>query len=124
MRRQGPSSRKDVVMFVSLPTAPWARAAGKVGLAALGPLLALAWACLRWPGVENTALASSLPPEKKQTVRAHYRRFCARCHGNDHTGAAGRVPNFTSRSWQQRRSDSQLLVSILEGKGSGMPPFH
>jgi mono/diheme cytochrome c family protein len=108
-------------MFVSPLTAPGVRAVGKAGLAACAALLALAWAGLRWPGAENAARASALSPKKKQAVRGHYRRFCSRCHGGDYTGEPGRTPDFTSRSWHGRRSDTQLLVSILEGKGRGMP---
>jgi mono/diheme cytochrome c family protein len=54
---------------------------------------------------------------------------CARCHGQDGTGREARgdqfdeIPNFGSHKWQASRSDAQLLVSILEGKGSHMPPF-
>jgi hypothetical protein len=33
------------------------------------------------------------------------------------------MPDFTSRRWQQERSDAQLVVSILEGKGARMPAF-
>ena len=110
-------------MFVSSLRAPGVRAVGKAGLAACATLLVLAWAGLRWPGAETAVRASSLSAEKKQTVRGHYRRFCSRCHGGDYTGELGRTPDFTSRSWHGRRSDSQLLVSILEGKGRGMPAY-
>ncbi len=53
---------------------------------------------------------------------------CARCHGDDGTGSGlrgtmGRLPNFANVHWQQQRSDAQLVVSILEGKGSRMPAF-
>jgi hypothetical protein len=33
------------------------------------------------------------------------------------------IPDFNSRRWQQRRSDAQLVASILEGKGTRMPAF-
>jgi hypothetical protein len=33
------------------------------------------------------------------------------------------IPDFTKPSWQQERSDAKLLVSILDGKGQGMPTF-
>ena len=57
---------------------------------------------------------------------ALYRRYCQNCHGADGKGGGGAVkdvPNFTQVSWQQQRTDLQLLVTILEGKGSGMPSF-
>jgi hypothetical protein len=33
------------------------------------------------------------------------------------------IPDFTAASWQSRRSDAQLLSSILEGKSDDMPAF-
>jgi uncharacterized membrane protein len=32
------------------------------------------------------------------------------------------IPDFTDASWQTRRTNSQLLESILDGKGPDMPP--
>jgi mono/diheme cytochrome c family protein len=57
-----------------------------------------------------------------------YRRQCQRCHGADGTGRptrddTSRVPDFTSRAWQERRSDAHLGASILEGQGTQMPAF-
>jgi mono/diheme cytochrome c family protein len=57
-----------------------------------------------------------------------YRRQCQRCHGADGTGSptrddTSRVPDFTNRAWQERRSDAQLAASILEGQGTRMPAF-
>jgi mono/diheme cytochrome c family protein len=62
-----------------------------------------------------------------QAAAALYRRFCQRCHavsgqGDPGAGFSG-IPNFTDPAWQTRRSDAQLLVSILDGKGDGMPTF-
>jgi uncharacterized membrane protein len=50
-----------------------------------------------------------------------------KCHGADGTGSQVRdrlpeTPDFTDASWQGRRSDAQLLASILDGKGKEMPP--
>jgi len=50
------------------------------------------------------------------------------CHGADGTGKPARrrlpeIPNFTDTGWQARRSDAQLLASILDGKGKNMPPW-
>jgi hypothetical protein len=49
-----------------------------------------------------------------------------RCHGADGSGSHVRrrqpeIPNFTDPKWQARRSDAQLLTSILDGKGKKMP---
>src|SRR6516164_5212158 len=58
-----------------------------------------------------------------------FRRHCVKCHGADGTGAQTRkfhaqIPDFTDASWQARRSDARLVVSILDGKGQEMPPWH
>ena len=67
--------------------------------------------------------------DRLQAAHRFYERRCSSCHDDDGTGGALRqalpqVPDFTSRGWQVRRSDAQLVVSILEGKGSRMPAFH
>jgi mono/diheme cytochrome c family protein len=59
----------------------------------------------------------------KDTASILFRQHCQRCHGADGTGRQGGLPVFTSRTWQERRTDVQLVVSILEGKGTGMPGF-
>jgi mono/diheme cytochrome c family protein len=53
---------------------------------------------------------------------------CAKCHGADGTGSPARgqspeIPDFTKPAWQARRTDAGLLVSVLDGKGRGMPPW-
>lgn len=68
-------------------------------------------------------------PERLHAARQLFQRRCAGCHDSDGSGGVLRgsvplVPDFTSSRWQQRRRDEQLLVSILEGKGSRMPSFH
>ena len=69
------------------------------------------------------------PAERLQAARRVYERHCSSCHGDDGTGGALRstvsqIPDFTSRGWQTRRTDAQLAVSILEGRGTRMPAFH
>ena len=54
-------------------------------------------------------------------------RRCEKCHGPDGTGNRTRgllseIPDFTNASWQARRADVQLISSIVDGKGSDMPP--
>jgi hypothetical protein len=59
-------------------------------------------------------------------ARDLYNRRCIRCHGEDGKGDGerkGALPDFKSRRWQQDRSDAQVLVTILEGKGTRMPAF-
>ena len=71
----------------------------------------------------------ALRSEKRLSeARTLFRTNCQRCHGNSDGTAAPRkrlssIPDFSSPSWHQRRGDQQLLISILDGKGSSMPPF-
>ena len=56
-----------------------------------------------------------------------FRQRCVKCHGADGTGSQTRsllseIPDFTIASWQAQRADAQLMASILDGKGSDMPP--
>jgi mono/diheme cytochrome c family protein len=87
----------------------------------------------RSPNPDNAARQSTsrLSPEKQlamQEGRRLFQKSCARCHGRDGKGADARdnfpmIPDFSAGPWQQKRSDAQLLVSILDGKGTAMPAF-
>jgi mono/diheme cytochrome c family protein len=53
---------------------------------------------------------------------------CSRCHDADGTGRSSsadfrEIPDFSNHKWQDSRSDAELLVSILDGKGTHMPGF-
>jgi mono/diheme cytochrome c family protein len=55
-----------------------------------------------------------------------FRQYCFVCHGVDGTGAMMRasmppIPDFSNSAFQQEHSDAQLLVSVLDGKGTLMP---
>ncbi len=74
------------------------------------------------------------PPETAAAERSLrdgsrlFQRSCAMCHGSDGRGSGVRetmpaIPDFTAPAWHQRRTDSQLITSILEGKGTNMPAF-
>jgi mono/diheme cytochrome c family protein len=81
---------------------------------------------LAWGGAE-IGLNAEPSPRRGDPDRV-FRQHCARCHGDDFTGAAWRddgrrIPDFTSGAWQASRSDGQLLASIREGKGLRMPAF-
>ena len=57
-----------------------------------------------------------------------FQRLCAKCHASDGMGSGLRqslptIPDFTVHSWQAGRNDPQLIVSVLDGKGTGMPAF-
>jgi mono/diheme cytochrome c family protein len=76
----------------------------------------------------RTSSGSAMQSEGLRVAAGHYSRFCARCHGGDYTGNGWNkrgqpIPNFKSLSWQDSRSDAELFVSIVEGKGTHMPAF-
>ena len=75
-----------------------------------------------------TARAVASRPRTSDTGRRLYHMRCARCHEDD--GKSGdlhesnpHAPDFTNPDWQQRRSTQELIVSILDGKGTQMPAF-
>jgi len=65
------------------------------------------------------------PEQEKRVVIGIFSRYCIRCHGVDGRGEwdIPDVPNFTNLRWQESRTDGQLARSILEGRGSVMPPW-
>jgi mono/diheme cytochrome c family protein/uncharacterized membrane protein len=82
------------------------------------------------PQTDSTSLRLTKAPEGKgmAAVRRLFKQHCEKCHGADGKGSAARklmpeIPDFTRAAWQKKRSDAQLLVSILEGKGTAMPPL-
>jgi mono/diheme cytochrome c family protein len=69
---------------------------------------------------------SQSPADEFRATRELYAKHCAQCHGANGVGSRSRklfpeTPDFTNAAWQAGRSDVQFLVSILEGKGTGMP---
>jgi mono/diheme cytochrome c family protein len=55
-----------------------------------------------------------------------YQQYCFICHGEDGRGTKMRpvlppIPDFTNAAWHKEHADSQLTISILDGKGSLMP---
>lgn len=55
-----------------------------------------------------------------------FRQYCFVCHGVDGKGTLMRpvlppIPDLTSPAFHKEHSDAQLLVSILDGKGTMMP---
>lgn len=67
--------------------------------------------------------------ERLRAAGATFGTLCIACHGPDGRGTAVRmamppIPDFTSRDWQLNRSNSQLATSIMEGKGTLMPPWN
>jgi mono/diheme cytochrome c family protein len=82
------------------------------------------------PATETPTSKPSAPDStpRRETVNI-FERNCASCHGRDGKGTPAaaaltpRPPNFTDKTWQSTRTQIQLIVSILEGKGSRMPAF-
>jgi mono/diheme cytochrome c family protein len=116
------------------------RTAGRLVLAGLVLLVGVAMWHLFRPapvlaraepsGPLQRAAPPSLAPRAAGTRAAGnlYVERCQSCHGADGTGRGTRAPiaetpDFTSREWQERRSDTQLLAGILEGAGTQMPAF-
>jgi mono/diheme cytochrome c family protein len=55
-----------------------------------------------------------------------FRQFCMTCHDRDGTGNVQRanlppIPNFRDADWHKKKSDGELLSSIMDGKGTLMP---
>jgi mono/diheme cytochrome c family protein len=74
------------------------------------------------------ANSNGAPAAIPLTAQATFQRLCTGCHGSDGDGSPLRVstpsiPDFALRDWQEKRTNGALTVSILEGKGRGMPPF-
>src|SRR5260370_18647652 len=83
-----------------------------------------------FPPRELLSFNSPVPTDRdtRFDAKAYYKKCCKKCHGADGVGTDGRktfseIPDFTSNSWQKKRTDAQLEISIQDGKGAGMPPF-
>lgn len=64
----------------------------------------------------------------RQATEDLYRRLCAGCHSADGRGRRMRasmpsLPDFAASAWQASRTDVQLTVGILNGRGREMPAF-
>ena len=87
----------------------------------------LAWALWAAEGPADQPSGSGSAAPTAETTRL-YGQYCKACHGTDGKGTAMRatmptIPDFTSRAWQDSRSNAELLVGTLEGKGTFMPGF-
>jgi mono/diheme cytochrome c family protein len=79
---------------------------------------------LLWNMTFHSAAQAPSEGSKPATAAKLYAHYCQRCHGANGkgTGYEG-APDFTNRTWQSKRSDAQMRVSILDGKGTDMPSF-
>jgi mono/diheme cytochrome c family protein len=88
-----------------------------------------AWLVVLWnSGTSGAGIVFSQKSDDQIDVKPIYGKYCQKCHGADGGGEVGRklfpeIPDFTKRLWQKNRTDARLLVSILDGKGAGMPSF-
>src|SRR5438552_13421353 len=103
-----------------------------LGLRQLGiirPLLidsfALTVLCVSLGEQSCRAQAQKASPAGPNQAKALYQQFCQRCHAADGKGDVKTegLPDFTRRAWHEQKSDAQLIVSILHGKGTVMPAF-
>jgi mono/diheme cytochrome c family protein len=84
------------------------------------------------PGASATAGSAEARP-KEPTVPPETVSFfmlnCMACHGLDGRGMSAaratfpQLPDFTAKEFHLERSNPQLKVSILDGKGTFMPPW-
>jgi cytochrome c oxidase cbb3-type subunit 3 len=83
-------------------------------------------------GLVVATAASSTACEKKTDAaqgRDLFASTCARCHGANGAGGlpvfdGGPSPrNFHDHAFQNERTDEQLKLTIINGKGTGMPSF-
>lgn len=124
-----------VLEIVDLPLTGASTAAllGSPGVA--GPFLAVSSLCPgRAPfvlkGKDKKIVVQKTTKEMADRLRAAgilFRTYCIACHGPDGTGVAAMrlslptLPDFTNPSFQEQHSDPQLLISVLDGKGTLMP---
>ena len=79
--------------------------------------------------IQATTVNTAAQAEKIRAVGATFNTLCIACHGPDGRGMAAvrtlapALPDFTSRDWQMSRNKAQLVTSIMEGKGTAMPPW-
>jgi mono/diheme cytochrome c family protein len=90
------------------------------------------------PGVDARPVATAVRPDPPRAADARpavshsvsllFQRSCRVCHGADGKGDGRRaampeIPDFSKRTWQKRRSRTELTASIVEGRGTNMPGF-
>jgi mono/diheme cytochrome c family protein len=77
--------------------------------------------------MEAPLVASSEDTAARIRIGANiFRQYCFVCHGVDGKGTAMRpvlppIPDFTNPAFHKEHSDAQLMISILDGKGTLMP---
>jgi mono/diheme cytochrome c family protein len=90
------------------------------------------------PGADASPVVAAARPDSSRAVDARpvasrsagllFQRSCRVCHGTDGKGdiqraAMPEIPDFSRRTWQERRGRAELTASIVEGRGTNMPGF-
>jgi mono/diheme cytochrome c family protein len=80
------------------------------------------------PGTKESPTEAAERAKRMREATVQYRQYCFSCHGLDGRGSELRasmptIPDFTSRKWQEETPAAQMVVSILDGKGTQMPSF-
>jgi mono/diheme cytochrome c family protein len=81
--------------------------------------------------VALVALVLGCKRSEAATEQSHqlFVNACSRCHGPEGKGGlplfdGGPSPrNFSDHAFQDARTDDQIKQTIMNGKGTGMPPF-
>jgi mono/diheme cytochrome c family protein len=113
---------KDYVM-IGKPCPLQAHGPVVVGLLALS-----AAASVTLTGATDTCALAGEPRRATSEGPRLYGKLCARCHSSNGSGEGARdgmpeIPNFRDQAWQDKRSNSQLTIHILDGRGKNMPAF-
>jgi mono/diheme cytochrome c family protein len=59
-----------------------------------------------------------------QAGRALFMEKCVKCHGEGGQGAPGGASlDLANAGWQKGRTDNQIRLTVLRGRGTMMPPF-
>src|SRR5262245_61637047 len=82
--------------------------------------------CLAISGHPCSAQTNEASVATSNKAKALYQQLCQRCHAADGKGdpETKGAPDFTRRSWHEQKRDAELIVSILDGKGTVMPSFN
>jgi len=72
-------------------------------------------------------LGVALYASEEQYSSELFKKYCAKCHGDDGRaqtmkGKNVKARNFTDAEWQADETDAELIESVTEGKDE-MPPF-
>jgi mono/diheme cytochrome c family protein len=67
-------------------------------------------------------IVSNLLAQSGTDAAGIYKKNCAMCHKPDGTGGPMKTPDFTSKEWQSKHKDQELITIITNGEKM-MPPY-